>query len=325
MMNTKKRFFLLASICSALLFLAGGAASEGAEKVYSSYPGIAGYNIPFWVAMDTGEFRKAGLDVEAVLIVGGTKSIQAMLSGGLTFSHTSGGQPIQAALNGAEVTIIGTVSNTMSAGIIATKEIQAMRDLKGKKVGIAAFGGNNEVGLRFALKKYGLDASKDVVLFLVGGEKNRLAAMEKGGIAATIISPPGLFVAETMGFRRLVDLNEIGMRYPELSIVARKRDLNEKRDTLRRYLRAHLEAIRTFKTNRPVTVGIIEKYIHVGSKAEANKTYDYFVKSVSDSMRTDLDGIREFLESIEFRMPGAGKRNPADFIDESVLEEALRG
>ena len=65
-------------------------------------------------------------------------------------------------------------------------------------------------------------------------------------------------------------------------------------------------------------------FIHVGSKAHAVKTYEYFVKSVSESLRTDLEGLREFLESIDPKMASAGKRNPADFIDESVLDEALR-
>ena len=59
------------------------------QRITVSYPGIAGYNIPFWVALDGGEFKKAGLDVEAVLISGGTKSMQALLSGGLDFAHAA--------------------------------------------------------------------------------------------------------------------------------------------------------------------------------------------------------------------------------------------
>ncbi len=309
---------------AALILVILSATVHAQERVISSYPGIAGYNIPFWVALDTGEFRKVGLDVDPVLISGGSKSMQVLLAGGLNFAHTSGGVAAQAELNGADVVIIATVSNTMSAGIIASKEIRSVRDLKGKKIGIASFGGNNDVGMRFALKHYGLDPSKDVIFFQIGDEKTRLAALQKGIIQATIISPPGLFAAEAMGLKRLVDLADIGMRYPELSIVVRRRDVREKRDILKRYLRAHLRAIRTFKTNRPVTLSIIQKYISVGSKADAAKTYDYFVKTVSESLKTDLGGLKEFLESIDPKIPGAAKRNPADFVDQSILEEELR-
>jgi len=312
-----------------LLILAGltlglGADAHAQQKVAASYPGIAGYNIPFWVALDGGEFKKAGLAVDPVMISGGSKSMQALLSGGLDFAHVSGGVSVQANLSGADVTILATAANSMSAGVIAAKDVKTFHDLRGKKIGIASFGGNNDIGLRFAFKKNGINPDKEVTFLQMGGERNRLTALERGAIAATIMSPPGLFVAEAQGYNRLGDLNAMGMRYPELSIVGRKRDLKERRDLVRRYLRAYLESVRVMKGNRDLTVRVIEKYIHVGSKAEALKTYDYFVKSISDALRTEREGITEFLATLETKMPGVSKRNPNEFIDESVLEEMLK-
>jgi ABC-type nitrate/sulfonate/bicarbonate transport system substrate-binding protein len=312
-----------------LLLLAGltlglGADTHAQQKVAASYPGIAGYNIPFWVGLDGGEFKKAGLEIDPVMISGGSKSMQALLSGGLDFAHVSGGVSVQANLSGADVTILATAANSMSAGVIAAKDIKTFQDLRGKKIGIASFGGNNDIGLRFAFKKNGINPDKDVTFLQMGGERNRLTALERGAIAATIMSPPGLFVAEAQGYNRLGDLNAMGMRYPELSIVGRKRDLKERRDLVRRYLRAYLESVRVMKGNRDLTVRVIEKYIHVGSRTEALKTYDYFVKSISDTLRTEREGITEFLATLEAKTPGVSKRNANEFIDESVLEEALK-
>lgn len=318
----RKFLFLLPVALGFSVWCAANARAQ--QRVTASYPGIAGYNIPFWVALDAGEFKKAGLEVDPVLISGGSKSMQALLSGGLDFAHVSGGVSVQASLSGAAVTIIATAANSMSAGVIAAKDVKSYQDLRGKKIGIASFGGNNDIGFRFAFKKNGINPDKDVTFLQLGGERNRLTALERGAISATIMSPPGLFVAETQGYSRLGDLNTMGMRYPELSIVARKRDLKERRDGVRRYLRAYLEAVRVMKSNRDLTVRLIEKYIHVGSKAEAVKTYDYFVKSISDTLRTERDGITEFLATLEPKTPGASKRNPNEFIDESVLEEALK-
>jgi NitT/TauT family transport system substrate-binding protein len=106
----------------------------------------------------------------------------------------------------------------MSAGVIAAKDVRNYQDLRGKKIGIASFGGNNDIGLRFAFKKNGVNPDKDVTFLQLGGERNRLTALERGAISATIMSPPGLFVAEAQGYSRLGDLNTMGMRYPELSI-----------------------------------------------------------------------------------------------------------
>jgi len=308
----------------ARLTLGLGADAHAQQKVAASYPGIAGYNIPFWVALDGGEFKKAGLAVDPVMISGGSKSMQALLSGGLDFAQVSGGVSVQANLSGADVTILATAANSMSAGVIAAKDVKTFQDLRGKRIGIASFGGNNDIGLRFAFKKNGINPDKEVTFLQMGGERNRLTALERGAIAATIMSPPGLFVAEAQGYNRFGDLNAMGMRYPELSIVGRKRDLKERRDLVRRYLRAYLESVRVMKGNRDLTVRVIEKYIHVGSKAEALKTYDYFVKSISDTLRTEREGITEFLATLETKTPGVSKRNPNEFIDESVLEEVLK-
>ena len=316
---------LMIRILLIALMMAFGADVGAQQRISTSYPGIAGYNIPFWVALDGGEFKKAGLDVDPVLISGGSKSMQALLSGGLDVAQVSGGVSVQAALNGAEVTIIATASNSMSAGVIASKEIKNYADLKGKKIGIASFGGNNDIGLRYAFKKNNINPDKDVTFLQLGGERNRLTALERGAIAATIISPPGLFVAEAQGYARLGDLNTMGMRYPELSLIVRKRDLKERRDFVRRFVRAYVESVRVMKSNRDLVVRVIEKYIHVGSKAEALKTYDYFVKSISDTLRTERDGISDFLATLEAKTAGVSKRNPNEFIDESVLEEVLKG
>jgi ABC-type nitrate/sulfonate/bicarbonate transport system substrate-binding protein len=264
------------------------------------------------------------LEVDPVLISGGSKSMQALLSGGLDFAHVSGGVPVQASLSGAEVVIIATPSNSMSGGVIASKDVKNYNDLRGKKIGIASFGGNNDIGLRFALKKNGLNPDREVTFLQLGGERNRLTALERGAISATIMSPPGLFVAEAQGYSRLGDLITMGMRYPELSIIVRKLDMKERRDGVRRYLRAYVDSVRLMKSNREATVRVIEKYIHVGSKAEALKTYDYFVRSISDTLRTEREGISEFLATLEPKLAGAAKRNPNEFIDESVLEEVLK-
>src|ERR1041385_4543254 len=121
------RFLLLL----AGLMLGPGADAHAQQRVAASYPGIAGYNIPFWVGLDGGEFKKAGLEIDPVMISGGSKSMQALLSGGLDFAHVSGGVSVQANLSGADVTILATAANSMSAGVLAAKAVQNYHDLRG--------------------------------------------------------------------------------------------------------------------------------------------------------------------------------------------------
>jgi len=45
---------------------------------------------------------------------------------------------VQANLSGADVTILATAANSMSAGVIAAKDVKTFQDLRGKKIGIAS-------------------------------------------------------------------------------------------------------------------------------------------------------------------------------------------
>jgi hypothetical protein len=45
----------------------------------------------------------------------------------------------------------------------------------------------------------------------------------------------------------------------------------------------------------------------------------------SAALISERDGITEFLASLEATKPGMGKRNPNESINESVLEEVLKG
>ena len=78
--------------------------------------------------------------------------MQALLAGGLDFAHVSGGVSVQANLSGAEVTIIGTGSNSMSAGVITAKEIKSSMDLK-VKIQHRGFWRNNKYGFQLAFQE----------------------------------------------------------------------------------------------------------------------------------------------------------------------------
>ena len=131
-------------------------AGSAQQKIAVSYPGIAGYNIPFWVTLDTGEFKsrtgsRSGLDFEAV------RRVCKRCYPWSDFAHVM--RCFRPVICGADVVIIGTGSNSMSAGVIAVKEIKSYQDLKGKRVGIASFG-NNDTGLSFAFNKNGINPIK---------------------------------------------------------------------------------------------------------------------------------------------------------------------
>jgi ABC-type nitrate/sulfonate/bicarbonate transport system substrate-binding protein len=70
------------------------------ESVLVSYDGNSGFQGPIWTAKDLGLFEKYGLKTELVLIPGGTRGMQALVSGSTQFAQGSASPPISLKLQG---------------------------------------------------------------------------------------------------------------------------------------------------------------------------------------------------------------------------------
>jgi len=61
-------------------FTRAGAAAD-TRTIRSSYGGTAGYQLPIWVVKEAGLYKKYGVELEVILIEGGSVNIQALLGG----------------------------------------------------------------------------------------------------------------------------------------------------------------------------------------------------------------------------------------------------
>jgi len=55
------------------------------ERVRAGYSGISGYQVPLWLGVDLGLFRKYGLNIEPILFRGGAESTHALTGGEIQF------------------------------------------------------------------------------------------------------------------------------------------------------------------------------------------------------------------------------------------------
>lgn len=73
----------------------------GQEKVVIAYSGVSGFQGPLWTFNDLKLAAKYGLDPEIVMIVGGQRSIQGLLSGHIHFNLSSATAPMGGAAPGS--------------------------------------------------------------------------------------------------------------------------------------------------------------------------------------------------------------------------------
>lgn len=288
-----------------------------AQPVRISYAGIAGYNVPLWVAQEAGFFKKHGLSADFILIEGAPISIQALLTNEVQLVNMAGSAPVQATLQGAEVVIIATSYNLMPYSLVVHEEIRSAADLRGKRMGVSSLGGITEVAGRLALEKLGL-GPKDMVFFVAGSDSTRIAAVRSKAVAASIIAPPNLFVATSMGLRVLADLGDLGVKYPTGVMITTRSYLTRNRALIKKFLMGFIEGLHLYAERKDFAMQVMQKRAKLAKPEVLSMTHDYFVKNTALIPVTDPGGIKNAIPPDK-----VGSRRPEDFYDNSLIQELV--
>jgi NitT/TauT family transport system substrate-binding protein len=292
------------------------------HHIHSS-AGVGGAQIPLWTGKDLGIFRKYQLDLESVLISGGARGMQALLGGSTHSANVAAMMPIRTALAGGDAVIIAGFLNKNLLKFIAQKTISKPADLRGKRVGIANFGGSNEFGVLLALREWGIPREA-VNIIPAGGSAARLSAMDARGLDATVVSYDHAIVAAKKGMTILGDLADIVPEFPDRLIVVRRSFLNKERDVMKRFLQALSESIHQVSIQREKIVPIIIKHLKVDRKV-AEETYDTYHDVFSFPPRVGRKGIKSVLDIVLQQM--GRPKDDVDLnrlIDESLIDELER-
>jgi len=288
-----------------------------AQAVRISYAGISGYNVPLWVADEAGLFKKYKLAEELILISGGSTNIQALLANEVRVANVAGSAPIQAKLQGGNVTIIASSYNYMPYSLVVNKDIRSPADLKGKRLAIARLGGITEVAALLAFEKLGL-VPKDMTLVQAGPDSQRVFAVHSGAVAATIIAPPGLFAATSLGLKVLIDLGDLGVKYPTSVMAINGSYLAQNRAAVKNFLMGYIEGLHLYAQNKELAQSVMHKYTKLSDAEVLSKSYDYFVKNTSLVPWTDAAAIKNSVSADK-----TGSRKVDEFYDNSVIQELV--
>lgn len=307
------RRFLLALI---LLVFGTGPASH-AQTVRISYAGISGYNVPLWVAHEAALFKKHGLVEELILIGGGSTNIQVVLANEIRFANVSGSAPIQAKLQGGDVVIIASSYNYIPYSFVVHKDIRSPAELKGKRIAITRLGGITEVAALLAFEKLGL-GPKDMTFVQAGPDSQRIPAVQSGAAAATIIAPPGLFAATSLGLKVLADLGDLGVKYPTSTMVCTRSYLVQNRSAVKKFLMGYIEGLHLYAQRKDFTLSVMQKYTKLSDQEVLSKSHDYFVKNTDLVPLTDPIAVRNAL-------PGdkSSVQKIEEFYDNTLVQELV--
>ena len=181
------------------MFLAVPSAGHAAEKIRISVSG--GYNMIFLssgVAQHRGFFKDEGLDAD-IVVMGATPSIAALSNGDIDGTLLTG-TVIRAAIRGLPVRLVAGLMTSSPHVLLARPEIKTIKELSGKKVGLAGFGDATHVLARLILARNGIDPEKEVQFVPLGTDSARFSALQQKLADAVVTSPPLDFEGKKLGY-----------------------------------------------------------------------------------------------------------------------------
>ena len=324
MKTFRKHGEILFSLIAAISWLLSASTAHAADRVRVGLSSVSPINGSVWVAEEKGLFKKYGLEAEVILIGGASAAgVGSLIAGDIQFLIGGGGAVVNAALNGADAIMIGSVVNKGIQRVMARSDLKSPEDLKGKKVGVTRFGASSYMVLQMMLRQWHMSPS-DIQIFQVGSSPAMMASLEKGGIDAAVLTEPTFFFAEDQGYRILADLANMDIYYLHSMLDSTRAYLRSHRDLALRFMKAYVEGIAFFKRNRTETLEVLKKKMRTApgqikylERSHALYSSGYFENAPYPA----LQGVRSVLEFLAKDNPRAAHADPKTFIDGSLVKE----
>lgn len=308
-----------AAVLFSLVVLQSNAAFTQ-ERVRAGYSGISGYQVPLWLGVDLGLFKKYGLYLEPILFRGGAESANAISAGEIQFDVVAPQPHIAADLSGAEIIIIGTYFNKHTYSVAARPNIRSPQDLRGKKIGVLSTVGLNQIVVATALKHWGID-EKSVILLRAGGSRDRLTALQNGLIDATVLTGAFIDRAKASGMNIMLDLGDLEEAFPTVSLMTTKSFQSSKRNQVKGFIQAIGEAIHVFKSDPVAGQKSLSKWMRTQDKATLDSAYKSYAPRISFPPYTELAGVQVAIDDLAASRTDAKGKKAQEFVNEEVLRE----
>jgi ABC-type nitrate/sulfonate/bicarbonate transport system substrate-binding protein len=219
--------------------------------------------------------------------------------------------------------MIASIVNRGVQRVMARSDIRKAEELRGKRIGITRLGAASHLVLLMMLRAWGMTAA-DVQTMQIGSSPAMMAALEKGGIDAAVLTEPTFFFAEDQGYRVLADLADMDIYYLHSMIDTTRGYIRTHRDVALRFLRGYIEGIAFFKNNRKESIEVLAKKLRTAPSQTKYLEWSHALYSsgyFENTPYVSLRGVNTLLEFLGKDNPKARTADPRSFIDNSLVKE----
>ena len=275
-----------------------------------------------WIAQEAGLFKKYDLDFRLVFIPSSPVATAATLSGDAEIGVTGAIGNVRAFVQGStDLVFIAGMKNILTHNLLAKPDVKRPEDLKGKKVGVGRFGGNTHYFVIQALKKFGMDATKDIQMIQTGGGPETVASLLGGNVEAAAIVAPGDFVAASKGYRYVINGAELRIPYGATAVVTLRSLIAKRGPVIGRFMRSMAEASKIMHSDKAFVYKVIGKYMRITDTKILDASYQSEVPSMEQRLEIHDAALQASLDEIAPLDARAKAIKPAEMIDRRYLVE----
>jgi NitT/TauT family transport system substrate-binding protein len=299
-----------------LIFLGSHAQALDKVRIAVSNPNMP--NLTVAVAQKKGFFKDENIDAE-IIRMNPNVAITALANGDVDYCQLFGAV-VGGAIAGLPVRIVAGFLDNWPMTLIAQPEYKALKDLKGKTLGISSFGATPDVGARLMLKQAGLDPEKDIKVLALGSDAARLTALKQRVVDVVVISPPADAQMEKQGYKILARAYEL-FNFPYLGLGTHTRKIKEKPEEIRKAIKATIRANRFIRDNREEAVRTLVDWGKI-ERDYAYASYDALRNLFNADGGVPEDGLKLVIDQARRNAKVAREVVSTEVADLTFLREA---
>src|SRR6266540_3518229 len=298
-----RRRDLILLLAFAVIVLTSGvsAAAETSKKLRLAYAGWEIGTAVAYVGVDSGLFKKQGLEIEELPIRFGNPL--AVL------------QPVA---SGADITVIGSHVSFDQYGMGVGSAIGALKELKGKKVGVSALGARSDLIARVMLRRAGLDPTKDVEMVAAGLAPARAMALSKDLVQGAPLSQDVATEAQKLGIK-ILEMKSVPVVTDLL--MTTHAFIKREEETVRRFMRGYAAAIQYFVSKRSESLTILKKYFPGNQGIGVDAMYDAFSAQLRPLPELNNEAIQALVDVGAAVDQRTKTLKPADIVEPRFFDE----
>jgi NitT/TauT family transport system substrate-binding protein len=318
-----RKFLITWSVMIMFVYASGiCAAAETLRKVRLAYAGWETGTAVAYVGVDSGLFKKHGLEIEEIPIRDTLSAgVHSLLGVEMLIGFGNPLAILQPVLGGADIALLGSHVSFDNYGMGVNSSVSGVKELKGKKVGVSALGSRSDLIARVILRRAGLDPSRDVEVVAAGLSPTRALAISKNLVQGAPLSEEVAIEAKKLGIK-ILDVKAVPV-VTELLMSTRsfiKRD----EEAVRRFMRGYTAAIHFFVSRREDTLSILKKYFPSDQGMTVDAMYDGFAAQLRPLPELNNEAIQALVDVGAAVDQRSKSLKPADIVEPRFLNE-LKG